>query len=102
MDKLTPRAELRDRLHRIGYAMAPHMSQLRRIALIAALMSQDSGKPVGAGTVKDFWYALDEDTRTVDSRHMDWARARDRQICANDNIRASRPCSAEAVIGWAA
>lgn len=92
---MNPRAELRDRLHRIGYAIAPHMSQLRRIALIAALMSQDSGKPVGPGTVKDFWYALDDDARSVDSRHMDWARARSRAMAANDNSRRSYPpCSA--------
>jgi hypothetical protein len=90
---MNPRAELRDRLHRIGYSVAPHMSQLRRITLIAALITQDSGKEVGAGTVKDWWYATDDDERTVDSRHMDWARAKSRQIVANDNH--CLPCLSE-------
>lgn len=94
---MTPRTELRERIQRIGYTLAPHIGQRQRLAMIAALITQDSGKEVGAGTVKDWWYALDDDTRTVDSRHMDWARRVDRAHAANDNgHRRYSPSSAPA------
>lgn len=94
---MTPRAEIRDMLHRIAAASAPHLKRDGKLGYLAAMMSAQSGKDIGAGTVRDLWYATDDDSRPVDSRHMDWARARDRQICANDNARVMRPGSAEAV-----
>jgi hypothetical protein len=84
---MTPRAQLRDMLHRIASASVPHLKRDGKLGYLASIISAQSGKAVGVGTVRDWWYALDDDTRTVDSRHMDWARARDRQICANDNGR---------------
>lgn len=99
---MTPRAQLRDMLHRIASASVPHLKRDGKLGYLAAVISAQSGKAIGIGTVRDLWYATDDDERGVDSRHMDWARSRDRQICANDNIRAARPCSAEAVSGWAA
>lgn len=92
---MTPRAEIRDMLKRIAAARVPHLGRGGQISYLASRMSAQSGKEIGAGTVKDFWYALDDDERGVDSRHMDWARARDRSMAANDNrfgLRASRDC----------
>jgi hypothetical protein len=99
---MTPRAELRDMLHRIAAANVPHLKRDGKIGYLASMISAQSGKDIGAGTVRDLWYATDDDARTVDSRHMDWARAKDRQYgVANDNAarRAGgwNPCSAEAV-----
>jgi hypothetical protein len=99
---MNPRAELRDRLTRIAAATVPHLKVPGRIQYLARRISDESGLAVGAGTVKDWLYALDSDDRRVDSRHMDWARSRDRVLgVANDN-RVMRPGNAEAVIGWAA
>ncbi|KFL31424.1 hypothetical protein JP75_07650 [Devosia riboflavina] len=80
-----PRAELRGRIQKIAARVAPGLKLSRQLAILANLISTQSGKEVGAGTVKDWWYALDDDDRAVDSRHMDWARQRDRQVAANDN-----------------
>lgn len=80
-----PRAELRDRIQKIAARVAPGLKLSRQLTILANLISAQSGKEVGAGTVKDWWYALDSDDRAVDSRHMDWARQRDRQVAANDN-----------------
>lgn len=82
---MTPRAELRDRLTRIAAARVPHLKVPGRIQYLARVISAESGLAVGAGTVKDWLYALDTDDRRVDSRHMDWARAKDRSMGANDN-----------------
>lgn len=82
---MTPRAQLRDMLHRIAAADVPHLKRDGKIGYLAALITAQSGKEVGAGTVKDWWYALDDDDRVVDSRHMDWARSRDRTMASNDN-----------------
>lgn len=95
---MTPRAELRDRIQRIALRLAPGLSRPRQLQALANLITAQSGKEVGAGTVKDWWYALDSDDRGVDSRHMDWARALDRSMAANDNAWSRHPCSAEAVI----
>ena len=83
---MTPRAELRDMIHRIAFRLVPEMKRDGQIGYLASRITRESGKEVGAGTVKDWWYALDDDDRGVDSRHMDWARARDRQMAANDNL----------------
>lgn len=94
---MTPRAELRDIIKRIARAAVPHLKLAGQVGYIASRITRESGKEVGAGTVKDWWYALDSDDRTVDSRHMDWARSRDRVLgVANDN-RVMRPGSAEAL-----
>ena len=83
---MTPRAELRDIIKRIARAAVPHLKLAGQVGYIASRITRESGKEVGAGTVKDWWYALDDDDRTVDSRHMDWARSRDRVLgVANDN-----------------
>lgn len=99
---MTPRAQLRDMLHRIAAASVPHLKRDGKLGYLASLISAQSGKAVGVGTLRDIWYALDDDERGVDSRHMDWARAKDRQYgVANDNApgRAGgwNPCSAEAL-----
>ena len=96
---MTPRAELRAILRRIAAANVPHLKRDGKIGYLASVISAQSGKEIGAGTVRDIWYALDDDSRSVDSRHMDWARARDRQYgVANDNsARRYHPGSAEAV-----
>lgn len=86
-------------LRRIANAAVPHLKRDGKIGYLVSMISAQSGKEIGAGTVRDIWYALDDDSRSVDSRHMDWARARDRSMAANDNSRAGawNPCSAEAV-----
>lgn len=99
---MNPRAELRDIIKRIARAAVPQLKLAGQVGYIASRITRESGREVGAGTVKDWWYALDDDDRTVDSRHMDWARSRDRVLgVANDN-RVMRPGSAEALSGWAA
>lgn len=90
---MTPRAQIRDMLHRIAAASVPHLKRDGKLGYLAALITAQSGKAVGAGTVRDWWYATDDDERTVDSRHMDWARARSRTMSANDNARGWNPCS---------
>jgi hypothetical protein len=92
---MNPRAELRDRLTRIAAATVPHLKVPGRIQYLARRISAESGLAVGAGTVKDWLYALDSDDRRVDSRHMDWARARDRSMAANDNAWSRLPCLSE-------
>lgn len=82
---MTPRAELRDMLRRIAAASVPHLKRDGKIGYLASMISAQSGKEIGAGTVRDLWYSTDDDARTVDSRHMDWARARSRTMSANDN-----------------
>ena len=83
---MTPRAELRDRIERIARMTVPHLKLPDQLKYLARRISAESGLAVGAGTVKDWLYALDSDDRRVDSRHMDWARARDRSMAANDNL----------------
>lgn len=90
---MNPRAELRDMLKRISRVTVPHLKLPDQLKYLARRISAESGLAVGAGTVKDWLYALDDDSRRVDSRHMDWARARDRSIHANDNARGWNPCS---------
>lgn len=80
-----PRVEMRAHLHNIAKRVAPGLKLLDQLTIIARLCSQESGLEVGRGTVKDWWFSLDDDARRVDSRHMDWARARARSISANDN-----------------
>lgn len=92
---MTPRALLRDMLHRIAAADVPHLKRDGKIGYLASIITAQSGKEVGAGTVKDWWYATDDDERGVDSRHMDWARARDRSMAANDNVWSRLPCLSE-------
>ena len=92
---MTPRAELRDMLHRIAAASVPHLKRDGKLGYLATLITAQSGKAIGAGTVRDIWYALDDDDRTVDSRHMDWARARSRTMSANDNSPVRLPCLSE-------
>ncbi|MGV8950108.1 MAG: hypothetical protein ACOH2M_03320 [Cypionkella sp.] len=98
---MNPRATLRDMLHRIAAADVPHLKRDGKIGYLAALITAQSGKEIGAGTVKDIWYALDDDERVVDSRHMDWARARSRQLAGNDNQQVCLPAAAQ-VTRWAA
>jgi hypothetical protein len=98
---MMPRAEIRDVIRRLAMAVVPHLPRESQINFVASTISRESAKPVGAGTVKDWWYALDSDDRTVDSRHMDWARSRSRTMSANDNQPVRLPCLSE-VIGWAA
>lgn len=82
---MNPRAELRDMLKRIMGATVPHLKLPEQLKYLAKRISAESGLAVGAGTIKDWLYALDDDARRVDSRHMDWARARARTMSANDN-----------------
>lgn len=100
-----PRIEMRDRLRKIASATVPHLSADQQAYWLARKMSAESGRPVSVGTIVRWRNAHHDDLGGVDSRHMDWARAKDRQYgVANDNIagRVSRPCSSEVVTGWAA
>jgi hypothetical protein len=98
---VTPRAELRDRIERIAARHVPHLKVPDQLKYLARIISAESGLSVGAGTVKDWLYALDDDARRVDSRHMDWARARSRTMSANDNAQVRLPRRSE-VTRWAA
>ena len=94
---MTPRAEIRSIIKRLAFASVPHLPRELQISYVASVISREASLPASAGLVKNWWYALDDDDRTVDSRHMDWARSRDRVLgVANDN-RVVRPGSAEAV-----
>lgn len=92
---MNPRAELRDKLKRIMGATVPHLKLPDQLKYLAKRISAESGLDVGAGTIKDWLYALDDDARRVDSRHMDWARARSRTMSANDNAQVRLPCLSE-------
>lgn len=91
---MTPRAELRTIIKRLAFASVPHLPRELQIDYVARVISREAALPVSAGLVKNWWYSTDDDDRTVDSRHMDWARARSRTMSANDNsARRYPPCS---------
>lgn len=92
---MNPRPEMQRIIKRMAFAAVPHLPREHQIIWLAAKISREASKPVSAATVKDWWYCADDDARTVDSRHMDWARARDRAIAANDNVRSRLPCLSE-------
>lgn len=92
-----PRMEMREHLRKIATASVPHLSAEQQAFWLARHMSQGTGRPVSVGTIVRWRNAHHDDLGGVDSRHMDWARGRSRTMSANDNFRASRPCSAEAV-----
>ena len=82
---MTPRSEIRAIVRRLAMATVPHLPTSSQINFVASIISRECAKPAAPGLVKDWWYALDDDDRVVDSRHMDWARQRDRSMGANDN-----------------
>lgn len=92
-----PRMEMRERLRSIANASVPHMSADQQAFWLARKMSADTGRPVSVGTIVRWRNAQHDDLGAVDSRHMDWARARDRANAANDNAWVLRPQSSEAV-----
>lgn len=99
---LPPRLEIQPMIRRIAFASVPHLPRGLQLEWLASRISSDTGEPVSARTIKRWWHADEYDNGSVDSRHMDWARAKDRQYgVANDNApgRAGgyHPCSAEAV-----
>lgn len=90
-------------IRRIAFSAVPQLPRALQLSWLADKISRDTGEPVSARTVKRWWHADEYDNGSVDSRHMDWARSKDRGIHANDNRAGGRsPCSAEAVTGWAA
>jgi len=96
---VTPRAEIRNIVRRLAMAVVPHLPRESQINYVASTISREAAKSAAPGLVKDWWYALDDDDRVVDSRHMDWARARSRTLgVANDNgLRAYPPCIPEMI-----
>jgi hypothetical protein len=92
---MLPRAEIRDIIRRIAMSVVPHLPRTSQINFMASMITRESAKPIAPGLVRDLWYALDDDSRSVDSRHMDWARARDRSTAANDNVWSRLPCLSE-------
>lgn len=80
-----PRIEMRDHLRSIALKAIPHLSDEQKAFWLARKMSAESGRPVSSGTIVRWWNAQHDDLGGVDSRHMDWARARDRSMAANDN-----------------
>lgn len=96
-----PRIEMREMLRRIAITAIPHLSAEQQAFWFARKMSAESGRPVSSATIVRWRNAQHDDDGGVDSRHMDWARARSRTLgVANDN-QVMRPGSAEAV-RWAA
>jgi hypothetical protein len=92
-----PRIEMREMLRRIAITAVPHLSAEQQAFWFARKMSAESGRPVSSATIVRWRNAQHDDLGGVDSRHMDWARSRDRVLgVANDN-RVMRPGSAEAV-----
>ena len=92
-----PRLEIKPMIQRIAFAAVPHLPRGLQFDWLAERITRETGEPVSAGTVKRWWNADQHDNGSVDSRHMDWARSRDRVLgVANDN-RVMRPDSAEAV-----
>lgn len=86
-----PRQEIRPLIRRIAYATVPHLPRGLQLAWLAEKITNETGEPVSAGTVKRWWHADDLDNGSVDSRHMDWARALGHRLSANDNNRRL-PC----------
>lgn len=93
-----PRLEMQPMIRRIAFASVPHLPRGLQFAWLAERITRETGEPVSAGTVKRWWNADEYDNGSVDSRHMDWARARDRQMAPNENSWSRHPCSADAVI----
>lgn len=99
---IPPRIEMREMLRRIAITAVPHLSAEQQAFWFARKMSAESGRPVSSATIVRWRNAQHNDLGGVDSRHMDWARSRDRVLgVANDN-QVIRPGNAEAVTGWAA
>ena len=90
-----PRIEMRDRLRKIASAIIPHLSADQQAYWLARNMSAESGRPVSVGTIVRWRNAKHDDLGGVDSRHMDWARARSRVLSANDNALVRLPCISE-------
>lgn len=80
-----PRMEMREMLRKIAIASVPHLSADQQAFWLARKISAESGRPVSSGTIVRWRNAQHDDEGGVDSRHMDWARARARSISANDN-----------------
>jgi hypothetical protein len=81
----SPRREMREMLRRIATASVPHLSADQQAFWLARKMSAESGRPVSSATIVRWRNAQHNDLGGVDSRHMDWARSRDRTMAANDN-----------------
>lgn len=90
-----PRMEMRQMLRRIAVASVPHLSADQQAFWLARKMSTDTGRPVSVGTIVRWRNAQHDDEGGVDSRHMDWARARSRTMSANDNQQVRLPCLSE-------
>ena len=88
-----PRIEMREMLRRIAITAVPHLSAEQQAFWFARKMSAESGRPVSSATIVRWRNAQHDDLGGVDSRHMDWARARSRTLSANDNRRGWNPCS---------
>lgn len=80
-----PRIEIQPMVRRIAFASVPHLPRGLQLVWLAERITRETGEPVSVSTVKRWWHAQDDDNGSVDSRHMDWARSRDRQFAANDN-----------------
>lgn len=80
-----PRLAMKPMIRRIAFASVPHLPRLLQYAWLAERITRETGEPVSAGTIKRWWNADQHDNGSVDSRHMDWARARDRTLASNDN-----------------
>lgn len=90
-----PRIEMREMLRKIAAASVPHLSADQQAFWLARKMSAESGRPVSSGTIVRWRNAQHDDFGAVDSRHMDWARARSRTMSANDNAQVRLPCLSE-------
>ncbi|WP_240233585.1 hypothetical protein [Devosia lacusdianchii] len=90
-----PRIEMRAMLRSIALKVIPHLSDEQKAFWFARKMSAESGRAVSSGTIVRWWNAQHDDLGGVDSRHMDWARARSRTMSANDNALVRLPCLSE-------
>lgn len=92
-----PRVEARDIIQALAFRAVPHLTRELQLGWLSDVISRESGLPVSSSTLRRWWDAKDDDQSIVDARHMDVLRAKSRAFYANDNFRAARPCSAEAV-----
>lgn len=80
-----PRVEVQGIIQGLVFRSVPHLTRELQLGWLADLITRESGLPISVSTLRRWWDAKPDDRSGIDSRHMDWARARDRSMGANDN-----------------
>jgi len=88
--------EVQSVIRQVVYRAVPHLTRELQLDWLARVITEESGEPVSASTLRRWWDARPDDRSGIDSRHMDWARSRSRQMAANDNL-VRLPCASNLI-----